>query len=95
MVFVGEQREGERVLVLERLVALLALATDAKHDRVLVLNHRELVAESTGLRCAAGCVVAGVEEDNDSLATEIRKRDGIAVFIGHGELGGGVAGFQV
>ena len=51
-----------------------------------------MVAKALSFGRAAGCVVLGVEVENDALAPQGRKRDGFAGIALKGEVGGGSAG---
>ena len=94
MILVGQERERQRVLCLERLVTLRPLPADAQHHSVLVLDDCELVAEAARLRRTSWRVVARVEEKNDTFAAKIGQRDRIPVLVRERELGRRVANLQ-
>ena len=84
----------EVVLVVELGDLLGRVGRDAEHDRVGRLVVGPVVAHAAGLGGAAGGVGLGIEVENDGLAAQARQRDGVAVLVGEGEVGGGVAGIQ-
>ena len=70
LVFVGEEGEGELMFLDEFLVALCGVDADAEDDG-LAFEFGPVVAEGAGLGGATGCVVLGVEVEDDVLAGEI------------------------
>ena len=84
MVRVGKEREGELVFRLEFFVGGDIIRADAEHLRVAFAKHVVGIAEFAGLGCAPGCVVPGVEIQNDRSATKVRELDrlpGIALKL--------------
>ena len=91
MVGVGEEREVEHVVVGERAQPLDGVAGDAEHDRVGGLVVGRVVTNAAGLGGAARRVGLGIEVDDDGAAAQLRQRDRLAVLVGEGEVGCGLA----
>src|SRR5258705_5111669 len=88
-VLVREKRERKAELLGEPLVAQLVIQADPQHDRVLGLDAREGIAESTGFHAAAWRVVLGIEIEDDALAAEFGKGHAASQRAGKRELGSG------
>ena len=67
---------------------------DPEHVDARVVELGQVVAEVAGLRRAAGGAGGRVEVDDHAPAAEVGQRDGLAVGVGKGEVGGGVTGLQ-
>ena len=95
LVFVGQQREGQFVLVGKLVVRLHGVAADADHFVTGLLQFRIVVAQVTGLGRAAGSIILGVEVEHYFLALEVGKAHGFAPLVEGGKVGGGIAGTEV
>src|SRR5579872_5290213 len=67
---VGQQREGQRILLLELRVRGDAVRTHANDRRIDTLEARERIAELTRLSRAARRVILRIEIQHDRAATE-------------------------
>src|SRR5262249_1488470 len=83
---VGEQRERERVLLLELDVGGL-VGADAENDCAAVAKAGVDVADSAGLRRGAGRVVLGIEVENDRLSAQRRELDLLSAVARQLEIG--------
>ena len=92
LVGVGQQREGEPLLVAELGELRGLVGGDAEHVEACAVELGEVVAEVAGLLGAAGGARGRVEVDDHAAAAVVGERDGLAVGVGEGEIGGGVAG---
>ncbi len=75
VVFVGDEGEGEGVLLDELGVALDGISADAEEEGFLG-DLGPGVAEGAGLLGAAGGVVFGVEVEDDFLAAKVAEGEG-------------------
>src|SRR5260221_8778773 len=92
---VHQQREGQIVLGLKRLVRRLAIRADAQHDGVALGDLRIGVAEAARLERAARGVVHRIEVDDYPPATQVREPHEVAVFVGQGEIWREIAYFEL
>jgi hypothetical protein len=72
---VRQQREGERVLLLELRVRRLIVGADAEDDGTAVTEVRVDIPDAARLRRASRCVVFGIEVEDDRPAVERRESD--------------------
>ena len=91
---IGEQGERELVLVDEFVVGGRSVLADAQNADVVVFQLLPAIAKVAGLLGAAWGVVLGIEVQNNFLPAQGSQAEGIAVLIGKGEVGGGVADLQ-
>jgi hypothetical protein len=68
VIFVGDERERQVVLLLELGVRLRRVGADAEYDRVESLEPREGVPEGTRFDRSARGVVFRIEEEDDVVA---------------------------
>src|SRR5579883_512987 len=94
-VLVGEELEGEVVLLREFGVVLRLVARDAEdHDVLLLVLLGEVAEPATFLRSPAG-VGLGIEPHDDPLPLEVGERDGAPVVSGRGERGRGISDLEL
>ena len=78
MVGIGEQRERERVLLLELDVRGFVIGADPEHDGAALAEVGVDVADPAGLRRAAGGVVLRIEVEDDRLSAKLRELHALA-----------------
>jgi hypothetical protein len=91
VVFVGDEGEGESVLLDELGVALDGVGADAEEEGFL-FDLGPGVAEGAGLGGASGGVVFGVEVQDDFLAAEVAEGEGGVRWVAAADDGGGEVG---
>ncbi len=91
MVGIGQQREGQAVLRLERSVRGGVVRRDADDDRALGLEVGVRVAEPARLLRSAGGVVLGVEVEDDRPPSEVGEPDSLAGVVLELDLGRRIA----
>jgi hypothetical protein len=94
LVLVREQRVGQAVFFFEFLLRGRFVGGNAQYDRTGALDFLECVAEPARLQRSTGRVSLGVEEQNHVLSAIVFQRDGLAFFIGQGELRGFIINFH-
>ena len=92
---IGEEIVRKVVLVFELLLIFDGIAGDPENNDARLLELLEGIAEAAGFDGAAGSVGAGIEEENDGLAFEVRERNVFAILILQGKVFYFVAGFHV
>src|SRR5262249_14685069 len=84
---VAEQRERERVLVLERLVVRRRVERDTEQDRVLLRELLASITEAASLDRSTGRVGLGVEPEHDRLAAVVGEFVHLAGLVRRREVG--------
>jgi len=87
VVLVGQQREAERVLVMEALQLGRRVGIDAEHRRARGGRVGAMVAHAAGLRGAAGRLGLGVEVHDHRLPAEVGQPHRPPVLVGQLEVG--------
>ena len=87
--FVDQNGKGKLIFSAKAPVAGISGRVDAKHERVAVFDILPLVAELAKLAGTDGRVIAGIENQNDVIAVEVRERNGISILIPRSEIGSG------
>src|ERR1051325_484673 len=87
VIFIGEQRELQPVLIRELRLARRIQYADAEHGGLALLELRQVVLERARLLRAAGRVVFWIEVENDGLPRIIGERMVLAFLIGQREGG--------
>src|SRR5579875_523356 len=72
---IGEQREGQAVLVGEFLVRGSTIGAYAQYDDAALLHQMVRITEAARLFCAAGCVVLRIEVKYYCLSAQVGKMD--------------------
>ena len=88
MLRVGEQDEGQVVLLREALVGGDGVLAHADDHRVELAEAVVCGGEGAGLARAAGGVVAGIEVEHDPLSSEVGQAHVVAVLVLKGEVRG-------
>src|SRR5262245_57804816 len=70
-VFVRCQREGQVMFFLEFVMADDAIAADTDDGSAALAKAGIVVAKAAGLCCTAGCIISGVEIEDDLLSLEL------------------------
>src|SRR5262245_10747985 len=94
MIGIGQQREGDSVLVRELGLALLVEDADAEHGRFSLLERGQLPLNLARLLGAARRVVLGIEVQNQRLALVVGELVRGAGLIFERERGGLLAGID-
>ena len=81
LVGVGEQSEGEIVLLLELLLGFGFIGGDAENDEAGLLEFCVRVAEPARFNRSTGSVCFGVEEQHHVLSLELLERNAVAVLV--------------
>ena len=88
MLRVGEQDEGQVVLLRKALVGGDGVLAHADHHRVEFAEAIVGGGEGAGLTAAAGGVVPGIEVEHDPLSGEVGQAHVVAVLVLKGEVRG-------
>ena len=94
LVFIGQQRIREIVLLLELLLGRGFVGGDAEYNRTGPLDFLECVAEPARFNRSTWRVGFGVKEKDHVLAAIILQRDCLSLFIRQRELRGFIINFH-
>jgi hypothetical protein len=94
LVFVGQQGIRQVVLFFEFLLGGDLIGGDAEYNGSSLLDFLECVAEPARFYGSTGRVGLGIKKQDHILAAIVFQRDGLALFIRQGELGGFIINFH-